>query len=265
MFSEYWNLRFKPFENTPDPDFFYFSPEHEEAYIRFKYAISENKGATLLTGEYGCGKTTLIRLLVGELSPDQFKVAILNNPRGEVKDLLAAILVDLLDEDGVVDKSDSIDVLERKIGAELMKNYENDKITLLVIDEAQLIENTAVLEEIRLLMNFQLNDRFLIHLFFVGQPELRDRMNSLPQLEQRIFCKYHLHTLDRSETSKYINHRLSVAGASRMLFSNDAIDMIFQNSHGIPRKINNICDLSLLLGGYRKVEIITPEIVQSAL
>jgi len=94
MYQDYWKLELKPFENTPDPDFFYFSPEHEEAYIRFKYAISENKGAILLTGDYGCGKTTLIRLLVSELNPDRYQIAIMNHPRGGINELLSAMLVE---------------------------------------------------------------------------------------------------------------------------------------------------------------------------
>ncbi|MDP8241164.1 MAG: AAA family ATPase [Candidatus Hatepunaea meridiana] len=258
MYLDYWQLKRKPFENTPDPDFFYFSPEHEEAYIRFKYAILESKGAILLTGDYGCGKTTLVRLLVAELDPEFYQVAIINHPRGEITDLLKSLLVDLEEQP----EADSIDLLERQLGEKLLRNFEEDKTTLLIIDEAQLINKDAIFEEIRLLLNFNLNDRFLINLFLIGQPELRDRINNLPQFEQRIFCKFHLRVLNHAETTKYINHRISIAGATHTLFSPEAISLIHKNSFGTPRRINNICDLALLFGSTRNAQIITKEIIQ---
>ncbi|MCF7810904.1 AAA family ATPase [bacterium] len=266
MYLDYWKLKQKPFENTPDPDFFYFSPEHEEAYIRFKYAISENKGAILLTGDYGCGKTTLIRLLVSELDPERFRIAILNHPRGDINDLLKAILIEFEEPlESPIFKTDSTDAIERRIGERLIESFEEKTITLLIIDEAQLLKSDHIFEEIRLLLNFQLNDRFLINIFLVGQPELRDHVNKLPQFEQRLYCKYHLHVLDLNETTNYINHRLTVAGLDRSVFTSEAIRLIYQNSKGTPRRINNICDLSLLFGSSQKVEMIDTDIIQSVL
>ncbi len=257
MYLSHWHLKSKPFENTPDPGFFYFSPEHEEAYIRFKYGIAENKGAMLLTGNYGCGKTTLIRLLVSELDPDHNQVAILTHLHGGVEDLLTAILMEFGEEV----MTGNTNALERKIGERLLHNFNADTSTLLIIDEAQLISDDAVIEEIRLLLNFQLNDRFLINILLAGQPELRDRVDSFPQFEQRIFCRYHLHALDRQETESYINHRIAVAGSSARIFNSQALDLIFHHSQGIPRKINNICDLSLLFGASRNIDEIGADII----
>ncbi len=263
MYLEYWNLSRKPFENTPDPDFFYFSPDHNEAYIRFRYAISENKGAFLLTGEFGCGKTTLIRLLVSELNSEQYKVILLNNPRGSVHKLLKGLLIELND-DFLNSSMDAENNYERLVGEQLLKNHENDLKTLLIIDEAQLIQDDTALEEIRLLLNFQLDDGFLINLFLVGQPELRNRLDNFPQLEQRLYCKYHLTNLNIEETTNYIRHRMEISGAKSKIFTEEAIVKVFNKSRGIPRRINNICDLALLFGSQYQADQIDSKIIESA-
>ena len=260
MYTEYWGLVRKPFENAPDPDFFYQSPEHEEAYIRMLYALKENKGAALLTGEYGSGKTLLIRVLVQELEEEKNEIAFLDNPRWTPAELYQDILYQLGED--VPDESHA--GLMRTLGEVFYRNFSKEKNTLIIIDEAQLIRDEAIFEELRLLLNFQLNDRFLLTLFLVGQPELRERVMAIPQLEQRLSIKFHLHTLDRENTHNYIAHRLRVAGREENMFTEEAMDFIYHSSHGTPRRINNICDMCLLVGFGRRANEIDLDIAKSA-
>ncbi|HDD69299.1 MAG TPA: hypothetical protein ENG61_02950, partial [Candidatus Korarchaeota archaeon] len=154
--------------------------------------------------------------------------------------------------------------LMRTLGEVFYRNFSKEKNTLIIIDEAQLIRDEAIFEELRLLLNFQLNDRFLLTLFLVGQPELRERVMAIPQLEQRLSIKFHLHTLDRENTHNYIAHRLRVAGREENMFTEEAMDFIYHSSHGTPRRINNICDMCLLVGFGRRANEIDLDIAKSA-
>ncbi len=260
MYLEYWELKEKPFENTPDPRFFFQSNQHREALMRVLYAINEAKGAALLTGEYGCGKTTLIRTVINELDPHFFPVVFLTNPTWDAEDLLKEILYQLGTDD-VPDKKSEVLHL---INDHLYKNVIDGKHTALFVDEAQIIEDPMTLEELRLLLNFQLNDRFMLTLIVSGQPELRDRVRKLPQFVQRIAVKYHLIPLTLEETVNYIEYRLALGGnLKEEVFTKDAVSDIFTYSGGTPRKINNICDLALALGAGNRVEKIESDLIRS--
>jgi type II secretory pathway predicted ATPase ExeA len=261
MYEEYWGLKEKPFENTPDPKFFYPSPQHEEGYIRMLYTIKENKGAALLTGVYGCGKTLIARALMKELSHDIYKVALILNPRLNDIELLRMIVYQLGEYNPPDKKSDVLMVLERI----LMENYNDGKKTIIIIDEAHVIEDKAIFEEIRLLLNYQLEDKFLLNLLIFGQPELKGKIEGIKQLNQRIAMRFHLEPLDRQDTEKYIYHRLRVAESTEKLFDKKACDLIYERSGGIPRKINSICDNSLLTGFAKKSRIIDTKIVQETI
>lgn len=261
MYLDFWKLDRRPFDNTPDPDFFYPSQEHEEALSRFFYVIEENKGAAMLTGEYGCGKTMTLRKIFASLDEEKYEVAYLNNPRWEPDELLQDILFQL----GVEDYPSGIMELGRKIGDVLFQNVDKGKETIIVIDEAQLIHSDLVLEELRLILNYQLNDMFMVCLILAGQPELRERVMGMPQLEQRMFIKYHLHTFDYDNTKDYIAHRLKIAGSARPIFTDDAIEAIYKHSFGTPRRINNICDISLMIGSQKKIEMIDSNFIKSVI
>lgn len=263
MYLEYWELQVRPFDNTPDPKFFYFSQEHEDAFLRLTYAVKENKGAFMLTGEYGCGKTTLIRTFLQEcFDAGNFEVAFLNNPVWD--NVSVDFFRDILFEFGEDDSKDyNRSELFRLIGDVLMQNVNDGKVNLLVVDEAQLIEHDKIFEDIRLLLNYQLDDINLITILIIGQPELREKVLKFPQLEQRISLKYHLHTLNQTEVKEYIHHRLNVAGCKREIFTDDAFDEIYKRSFGTPRRINNICDLALFIGFQKKLEKIDSKVVAS--
>jgi len=245
MYEKYWNLEEKPFENTPQPRFIYYSKKHEEALTLLLYAVKEEKGAAMLTGEYGSGKTLLSRILIDELIKDKiYEVALIIHPRLNPYEFMQEIIYQLKNEHVRGSKPQLLHILQDSV----YKNYNEGKKTVILIDEAQIIEDYQTFEELRLLLNFQLNNKFLITLVLIGQPELLKKVNALPQLEQRLGIKYHLSALDEKETKEYISYRLSVAGAKQKIFTDEAIDIIYRYSGGLPRKINNLCDMCLLIG-----------------
>ncbi|MEK6715511.1 MAG: AAA family ATPase [Candidatus Omnitrophota bacterium] len=245
MYEEYWKLKEKPFGNTPDPHFLYYSQRHEEALSRMLYAIRERKGAAVLTGEYGSGKTLLSRVLLEELSNEQYQSALIFNPRLPPLELIKEIIYQLgKDVSSLTSKTE----LLHSLNEILYKNKDDYRNTVIVVDEAQAIGEQDSFEELRLLLNFQLNDNFLLTLILLGQPELKEKIDSLPQLRQRLAVRYHLKALTEIETEEYIKHRLRVAGAEQEIFLEEAFKEIYYFSAGIPRRINNICDVALLVG-----------------
>ncbi|MCX7661999.1 MAG: AAA family ATPase [Candidatus Omnitrophica bacterium] len=258
MYERHWNLKEKPFENTPDPRFFYLSSQHSEALARMLYAVREKKGAALFTGEYGSGKTLLSRVLWHELQQeDKYQPIFILNPRLKADEFVVEIVHQLGGENSSREKIDLFHSLHKL----LYHNYEMNRHTVIVIDEAQAIYDKEVFEELRLLLNFQLENTFLLTVILMGQPELRDMVVELPQLFQRLSVRYHLKALDENETKEYIRHRLKVAGAGQDIFTDDAHREIYLHSQGIPRKINNLCDLALLAGFSRNLNLIDQEII----
>lgn len=260
MYLEYWDFKEYPFENVPDPKFMYYSENHEEALVRLIYAAKRRKGAALLTGDVGCGKTVLSKVFIQQLPGDEYDIGLITNPTLEPSDFLKEILYQLGLNPDTNSKADLLDILNER----MLENMKQDKTTLLIIDEAQLISKQTF-EEIRLLLNFQLNDRFLLTLILIGQPELRDIVRGIKQLDQRIAIKYHLNPLNFEETVKYIVFRLKKAGLTRNIFTRQAVDEIYDYSQGVPRKINNVCDMSLLIGFSSKKEVIDSKIIKEVI
>ncbi len=261
MYENYWKLKEKPFENTPDPRFIYSSYEHHESLTRLVYAIEERKGAALLTGEYGCGKTVISRQLFESLPRDKYEIALITNPLLSPVDLLREICFQL---DIKNTSSARKPQLLMHLNDRFYENMNKGKDTVIIIDEAQVIKDTETFEELRLLLNFQLNDRFLLTLILIGQPELRTKIDTMKQLKQRLAIRYHLNPLSKEDTEKYIVHRLKVAGSEKKIFSDIACSHIWAYSDGIPRLVNTICDLSLLLGYTQGLNEIGEEIVRKA-
>lgn len=251
MYEGYWGFNKKPFENTPDSQFMYYSQQHMEAINRILYAVVERKGAAILTGEYGSGKTVISRIIAKELIEQvgKYNVALIVNPAVSYMEMLKEIIYQLGGEiEGEKQKIELLNILNEK----LYKNMGENRHTVVIIDEAQTIENERVFEEIRLLLNFQTDDRFLFTLLLLGQPELKQKVKKIPQLEQRFSIKYHLSRLSLEETKSYVNHRCMIAGRNEDIFTDDSYDLIYEASGGIPRRINNICDVSLMLGYNKK-------------
>jgi type II secretory pathway predicted ATPase ExeA len=258
MYEQYWGLSDKPFLNTPDPRFLYHSAQHEEALSRLIYAIQERIGAVMLTGVFGCGKTVIAQVVLNGLNSQKYNTAYIGNPRLDDVDILRMIVHHL----GVTEPpTRKADVLNR-LQDILLNNMSNGNETVIIIDEARTIDNDSIFEEIRLLLNFQLQDRFLLTLILMGQPELKIKINKNIQLEQRINIKCHLDSLNIEETRNYILHRLAIAKRTEPVFTDKAVSSIFSYSGGIPRRINRLCDVCLLAGFSKRVDKIDTDIVQ---
>ena len=257
MYEAYWELSEPPFDNSPNPKFFYLSPEHEEALVRLVYTVRHRKGCGMLTGEYGCGKTTLSRALIQRLEAERYEIGLLTNPRWNATDFLREALYQL----GVETTEKSKPELLHQLNDLFFRNYREGRDTVIIVDEAQLLDDEGVFEELRLLMNFQTDDRFLVTLLLIGSPELREKVRRLKHLDQRITIRYHLNTLDAAHTSAYVAHRLKMAGRTTPIFTEEAVKLIFDFTRGTPREINNLCDVALLVGYTKRVKEVSERIV----
>ena len=245
MYAEFYGLKELPFALTPDPRFIYFTPSHTEVMANLHYGIESGKGLVVVTGEVGTGKTTILRWMMERLDRTVL-VAYIFNPRLSVPEFYQHVAT-LLDVQKWETKSD----LLLELGRALESRHGRGLRTVLIVDEAQGL-STHVLEEIRLLSNFESNTAKQLQIVLTGQPELRDVLNNpdLRQLKQRIALRCVIKPLPNvEETDRYITSRLLVAGAERTdVFSPEAVDYIFRCSDGIPRNINNLCDNALLAG-----------------
>ncbi|MDB6025937.1 MAG: ATPase [Verrucomicrobiales bacterium] len=245
MYLEYYGLKEPPFTITPNPRFLFYSGKHREAFNHLLYGIKERKGFVQLTGEVGAGKTTLCRALLEQLGPT-FSTALILNPVLDAPGLIKAIAMEFgLDVKGC-DRLETIVVINEFLLNQMAQNKE----TVLIIDEAQDLSDD-LLEQVRLLSNLETDDRKLLQIVLMGQPELRDRLNAhgLRQLRQRITVRYHLKSLTFMEINQYVQHRLHVAGANGSpYFTGPAIWRIFKYSKGIPRLVNALSDKALLAG-----------------
>ncbi|MBI4335336.1 MAG: AAA family ATPase [Candidatus Omnitrophica bacterium] len=262
MYTNFYGLKENPFNVTSDPNFLFMSSRHREALAFLTYGIDHRKGFLEITGEIGTGKTTLCKALLNRFDA-RVKTAFVINPDLSELQLLESIAGDFgLELPKRSNKLAIFHLLNRFLIHQLsLKNN-----VVLIIDEAQNLR-TTILEQIRLLSNLETEKEKLIQIVLVGQPQLRDKLNSpgLAQLRQRIGIRYHIAPLDRKEIGGYIEHRLKVAGSDGGIrFSDEAIDEIYRFSEGIPRLINMICDRALLFGFVLETRCISPDIVRRA-
>jgi len=262
MYLNFYKLNEKPFNLTPDPDFFYLTPIHKRALAYLVYGLEDNKGFITISGEVGAGKTTLIQTLLRKLDRNTI-VARVNNTQVSELQLLKMIVRDF-----GVDKKATLkeDVLE-ELNIFLLRQYSRRKSPLLIIDEAQNLSASA-LEEIRLISNLETEKDKLIQIILAGQPELRDTLAlpQLRQLKQRITVSYHLGHLRYEDVKNYINHRLSVAGyQGEEIFPDESLDEIYRVTGGVPRLINVTCDAALLAGYVENKKKIDYELISQVI
>jgi general secretion pathway protein A len=245
MYLKHYGFKIKPFGISPDSRFFWLGEKHAEALATLKYGILYNKGVLLVTGDVGTGKTALINRLIEELGI-RVIVATIPDPELDLLDFFRILAVEFKMKTEFQSKGDFLIHFKNYLLQACGKNHK----VLLIIDEAQRLSH-ELLEQIRLLSNIELNDRKLIDIFLVGQSELNEmlREERYKAISQRITLRYNIDPLTENETDQYIRHRLEIAGATKNIFTADAIREVFYLTHGYPRLINIICD-SALLSGY---------------
>lgn len=254
MYQHFYGLQEMPFHITPNPRFLFLSATHEEALQHLRYGIQERKGFIALSGEVGCGKTTLCRKLMEELDASNYDTALIVNPRLSETQLLKSILTELNETTKARSKNDLVNA----INAVLLQRIQQGREIVLIVDEAQNL-SFEVLEQLRLLSNLETDEQKLLQIILMGQPELKEMLmqDRLRQLRQRILVFYELRKLSAKDTRDYIQHRLTLAGANgKPQFTPRALKKIHKKTGGTPRLINNLCDKSMLAAFIRQSETV---------
>ena len=249
MYRQHFGLKAKPFSLIPDPKFLHFSDKHKVAYSLLEYGLHEQSGLTVITGEVGSGKTTLIRHLLSEIDQSELAIGLINNTHASLGDLTQWVALAF----GIPHEDRDKVTLFRDVQDYLINEWANGKRAVLIVDEAQNMDKET-LEELRLYTNINADGEQFLQIVLVGQPELRDilRAPELAQMAQRVSVEYHIEPLGWQDTANYIRHRLATAGneesveAASHIFDSVAIAVIFYFSGGVPRLINTLCDFALV-------------------
>jgi general secretion pathway protein A len=263
MYTRFFNLTHSPFSIAPDPRYLFMSERHREALAHLLYGVGGGGGFVLLTGEIGAGKTTVARCFTEQV-PAGCRLAYIFNPKLSVEELLQSVCDEfrIALPPGAVSVKGYVDAINRH----LLDSHARGENSVLVIDEAQNL-SAAVLEQLRLLTNLETSERKLLQIVLIGQPELREMLArpELEQLAQRVIARYHLGSLSVAETGQYIGHRLAVAGlAGPSLFPPGVVGQIHALTHGVPRRINLLCDRALLGAYVENLAQVTKKIVRRA-
>lgn len=262
MYNEYFGFKEAPFSIAPDPRYLYMTAQHRDALAHLIYGLNSDGGCILLTGEVGTGKTTICRCLLEQI-PDQANVALVLNPKVSEIELLETICDEL--KISYPDSENSVKTYTDRIYEFLIKSNRDNEKTVLIIDEAQNLDS-KVLEQLRLLTNLETDQRKLLQIIILGQPELLDILakTEMRQLAQRITARFHLQPLTKEEVKAYVSHRLAVAGQNIQLFPENSIKLLYKLSNGVPRLINILCDRALL-GAYVEAQhAVHPSILKKA-
>ena len=260
-YEEYYGLKEEPFAITPDPKYFYESDQHMGALIRVQHAIDSSKGLCVVIGDMGLGKTFISRKILEKLQSDEgkYEVSLLIIIHHEITAawLIKRIALSLGIEFPAEDKS----TLISQICRQLIQIDDSGKKTVLLIDEAHMLQLKEIYEELRGLLNVEARNHKLLNIILFGPPELESYLQLDPPLVSRIGLKFTLKPLDLKATTGYMLHRLKVSGAGRDIFTPSACEVVFAASRGVPRLINTISDNALLEGFLEKKEQIGPEII----
>ena len=245
MYETYWQLDHKPFENAADARFFFPGESHQSALLKLRYAVENRRGGALLAGAAGTGKTYILSLLRESLGENYTPFIHLVYPQMTPAELLAY----LADEfDGGTNEGIAIHESIRRIQSALRTNVAKGRHAVVVIDEAHLLENSPMLEALRMLLNFGPDGACGMTLLLVGQPGILPLLDRTPQLEERLGVKCLLRPFTCGETGQYVTHRLQLAGATETIIAADAVPTLFELTRGIARQVNRLCDLALLVG-----------------
>ena len=272
MYRSYWNLVQRPFENISDPEFFVECQSHQAALLKLKYIVEHDHGAGILAGPVGAGKTCIANQLCHDLGDQAGPYVRVLFPQMSATELMHFILAELAQEPVSDAHPIGLDRVVRQLDRELQTLCESDRHPLIVIDDAHLIDDPAVFEAFRQLLNFNEQPNRRISIILAGDPALLSRIQRHRQLDERIGVRAVVPALEADETRRYIKTRLEVAGCERSLFSDAATQAIFRLSGGLPRRINRLCEMSLLVGYAdglaeitdREVEALAPEVLGAA-
>lgn len=261
MYLQYFQLNAEPFNIAPNPNMMYPSQRHQEAIAYLQYGLKGNGGFVMLTGEVGTGKTMVSRAVLEDL-PDSVHVSYILNPTLNRIQLLQSVCesfhLSIVDKDDHKQLSDALQTF-------LIESHEKGERCLLVVDEAQLLDVDA-LEQLRLFTNIETNERKLLQIILIGQPELQEKLatRELRQLAQRITARYHLMPLSLQQTEAYIHHRLAAVGAARPLFDKKACKALYKHANGTPRLINLLADRALMGAFAANLPFVNAKIVKQA-
>jgi type II secretory pathway predicted ATPase ExeA len=257
MYERHFGFTVKPFALTPDPAFLYPSRQHAMALTMLEYGLASQASFSLLTGDIGSGKTTLVRKLLRQLG-DQAAIGLITNTHGSFKTVYGWVLSAL----NLTSSGDSDIAKYEALVDAFVREYAKGRRTLLIFDEAQNL-SVEVLEELRLLSNVNSEKDLVLQILLVGQPELRDTLcrPELMQFAQRVSVDFHLRPLDPHETQAYIRHRLEVAGGAPSLFRAEAIELIHARTRGVPRLLNQLCDYALVYAFADGLETIDADLI----
>jgi len=261
MYCELFNLQEPPFQLTPDPQFLFASKQHSRAKAYMESTIWLADGFVVITGEIGCGKTTLIESFLEEL-PEDVVLAHVSQTQLSPVEFLHALLVELGFQSFRMKKVELLSILKDF----LVQQYAKGKTVLLVVDEAQNLSRN-VLEQIRLMSGIEAQKEKVLRIVLVGQPELSEKLDSprLEQLTQRVRLRFHISALSKRESKQYIEHRLDVAGADgRKIFDDEALDLVFRYTGGVPRLVNILCDTAMLCASADEKSFVDRELVEGA-
>jgi general secretion pathway protein A len=255
MYESYWQLETKPFENTSEARFYYPGEAHQGALLKLRYAIENRRGAALLTGAAGLGKTLLVQALTRQLSEPLTPIVHLVFPQMPPDQLLAYLADELTGSSTAA--APTVQQSIRRVEAALRENAAAGRHAVVVIDEAQVLRDTHALETMRLLLNFEHQSQPILTLLLVGQPVLLPTLDRMPQLDARLGVKCLLRPFTLEESISYVTHRLNAAGATQPIFEQDALETMHMLSQGVPRYINRLGDLALLIGYAEEQPIIS--------
>lgn len=260
-YTEYFGMEREAFSNAPDARFYFDSEQHSQALTRFLRAVDSNKGLAVLVGGIGSGKTTLARRMLDTLPTELYESSLLVMVHSGVTPewILTRIAMQL----GVAEPAaDRLTVL-KQLYDRLLQIEQQGRRAVVLIDEAQMLQTRALMEEFRGLLNLEIPGKKLLNVIFFGLPEVEECLRLDEPLAQRVAMRYYLHSLNQDSTLAYIKHRLQVAGARKMLFSTEAVELIYRYSAGVPRLINTLCDNCLFEAYLQKLPGVVPKIVQS--
>lgn len=264
MYEQYWKFDRIPFANTGDTDFFFRSHTHQAGLLKLQYVIENSHGAGVLVGGVGAGKTYLVTQLAQMMSESAGPFVHVVYPQMSAPEMLSFLAVELGEDSAdAVPEAVGLDRTLHAIERRLQEHCRHERHPVIIIDEAHLIEDQGVLQSLQLLLNYRARPDIEFSLFLVGERSLLARLQRIAQFDDRIAVRMMLRSLTIEETHDYITHRLTTAGAQKSMFSAEAQDRIFEIAGGVPRRINRICDMALLIGFADGIPLITADEIEA--